>query len=205
MGDSDSVTDWIESLKAGQHDAAELLWRRYSEVLAQLALRQLGRTPRRAFDEEDVAVSAFQAFLEGVDEGRFPKLDDRDDLWQVLVMLTERRAISARRRERAQKRGGGQVRGDSVFVLPGGGDSQVGGFEQVAGREPTPEFALEMTETVRHLLNRLPDKTLRDIVQWKLSNLSLQEIAEKRGCSVRSIQRKFNEIREICERALAEE
>jgi RNA polymerase sigma factor (sigma-70 family) len=205
MNDTDSVTNWIVHLKAGRQDAADPLWRRYSESLARLALRQLGKTPRRAFDEEDVAASAFNAFLQGVDEGRFSQLDDRDDLWQVLVMLTERRAISARRRERAQKRGGGEVRGDSVFVAREGGDSQVGGFEQFAGREPTPEFALEMSETVRQLLEQLPDETLRDLVQLKLANHSIQEIAKARNVSVRTIQRKFNEIRAICERDLGDE
>ena len=81
----------------------------------------------------------------------------------------------------------------------------MGGFEQFAGREPTPEFALEMTETVRQLLEQLPDETLRELVKLKLANHSIQEIAKARNVSVRTIQRKFNEIRAICERDLGDE
>ena len=205
MSESDSVTNWIEHLKAGQPDAANRLWRRYSESLARMALQQLGNTPRRAFDEEDVAISAFHAFLQGVDDGRFSELNDREDLWKVLVMLTERRAISARRREQAQKRGGGAVRGDSVFAPGVSGDSQGAGFEQVAGREPTPEFALEMADTLRHLLERLNDETLRQIVHWKLAHLSTKQIADQQRCSVRSIERKLERIRELCEEELQRE
>ena len=83
-------------LKAGHSDAAGKIWHRYVEQLVRHARRKLGRSPRRAVDEEDVVVSAFNGFLQGVDEGRFLKLDDREDLWQVLVMLTERRAIALR-------------------------------------------------------------------------------------------------------------
>ncbi len=76
-----------------------------------MASRKLGDLPRRVADEEDVVLSAFHDFLRGVEEGRFTRLDDREDLWQVLVMLTERKAIGLRRKTQAEKRGGGQVRG----------------------------------------------------------------------------------------------
>jgi hypothetical protein len=40
---------------------------------------------RRAADEEDVALSAFNSFCLRAEEGRFLRLDDSDDLWQVLM------------------------------------------------------------------------------------------------------------------------
>ena len=49
-------------------------------------------------DEEDVALSAFKSFVRAVQEDRFLKLDDRDDLWQILVMLTLRKATILLRR-----------------------------------------------------------------------------------------------------------
>ena len=36
-----------------------------------------------AFDEEDVAISAFQSFCERAARGQFPKLNDRNDLWRA--------------------------------------------------------------------------------------------------------------------------
>ena len=87
------------------------------ERLIRLASRKLGDLPRRVADEEDVVLSAFNDFLRGVEDGRFTRLDDRDDLWQVLVMLTERKAIGLRRHDPGEKRGGGQVRGESAVEM----------------------------------------------------------------------------------------
>ena len=107
-----SVTLWLGQLQAGDSDAAQQLWQRYVDRLIRLASRKLGDLPRRVADEEDVVISAFNDFLRGVEEGRFARLDDREDLWQVLVMLTERKAIGLRRKVQAEKRGAGQVRGN---------------------------------------------------------------------------------------------
>lgn len=54
---------------------------------------------------------------------RFSRLDDSSDLWQILVMLAERKAIDEVRRQTAAKRGGDQVRSDSAFTKVGDGAS----------------------------------------------------------------------------------
>lgn len=70
---------------------------------------------KKAADEEDVVVSAFDAFLRGVANGQFARLDDRDDLCQILVMLTERKAVGVRRDEQPERRCEGHVQGESAF------------------------------------------------------------------------------------------
>src|SRR5262245_12939433 len=90
MSDDHSISQWIIHLQASDPRAAQQFWDRFIDRLLRLARRKLGRLPRRAADEEDVAVSVFAAALQGISEGRFSKLDDRHDLWQILVMLTER-------------------------------------------------------------------------------------------------------------------
>jgi hypothetical protein len=52
-----------------------------------LARARLRNTPRRIADEEDVAPSAFDSFCRAARAGRFPRLDDRHDLWQILVLI----------------------------------------------------------------------------------------------------------------------
>ena len=44
-----------------------------------LARQNLGHSPRGATDEEDVALSAFDSFCQGVEQGQFARLQDRDD------------------------------------------------------------------------------------------------------------------------------
>jgi hypothetical protein len=104
-----SVTAWIEQLKADDATAATPLWQAYFRRLVGLARQRLGAAPRGVADEEDVALSAFASFCRAAAQGRFPRLDDCDDLWQVLMMLTARKAINLIERECSQKRGGGQV------------------------------------------------------------------------------------------------
>ena len=98
--DPGSVTRWINDLKGGELDAAQPLWERYFADLVRLARVRLRATPRTAADEEDVALSAFDSFCAGVARGRFPRLDDRNDLWRVLVTITARKAADQALRER---------------------------------------------------------------------------------------------------------
>src|SRR6266403_1755718 len=104
-----SVTQWIDRLKAGDPDAAQKLWERYFARLVGLARQKLRSAPRRAADEEDVALSAFDSFCRQAEAGRFPQLLDRDSLWRVLVVVTARKAFHLIRDEDRQKRGGGAV------------------------------------------------------------------------------------------------
>ena len=71
-------------------------------------------------------------------KGGFPKLNDRDDLWTILWLLTERRANDRRRAELAAKRCGGRIRGDSAFPAAGRSSTEVAGLNNVADRSVTP-------------------------------------------------------------------
>lgn len=195
MSEEESITRWLAHLKAGRSDAGREIWQRYVAQLVRLARRKLGRTPRRAADEEDVVLSAFAGFLKGVEEGRFLRLADRDDLWQVLVMLTERRAIALRRRELAIKRGGGEVRGESALAVHEGNGSHRG-LDQKPDREASPEFATEMTEQLRFLLDQLGDQTQRRIALGKLEGKTNKELSDELDISLRAVERKLSMIRD---------
>src|SRR5215208_3819742 len=107
MSSDGSVTRWLAPLQGGDSAAAEKLWRRYFPRLVGLARKKLTDAPRRAADEEDVALSAFDSFCRLAEQGRFPGLADRDGLWKLLVVITVRKAGRLRRDEGRQKRGGG--------------------------------------------------------------------------------------------------
>jgi DNA-directed RNA polymerase specialized sigma24 family protein len=192
MDAADSVSAWIGQLKAGEQAAAQQLWERYFHQLVQLARGCLQGAARRVADEEDVALAAFASFCKRAEQGRFPQLNDRDDLWRLLVALTERKAIGLVRHERRQKRGGGAVLGEGALA----GDLGTGeGLDQVAGHEPTPEFAALMAEQCRRLLDQLGSPELRDIAIWKLEGDTVEEIAVRLGCAPRTVERKLQRIR----------
>ncbi|HEY1375657.1 MAG TPA: ECF-type sigma factor [Gemmataceae bacterium] len=192
-----SVTHWLRRLGAGDAAAAQPLWDRYFDRLVRLAGRHLRGAPRRAADEEDVALSAFDSFCQGAALGRFPQLHDRDNLWGLLVLITARKAVNLAVHERRQKRGGGRLVNDAT--PPGSADSSAtdGPIDQVAGREPTPEFAALVAEECRRLLDRLPDADLRQIAVWKMEGYTNAEIAAKIDRSEPTVERRLNRIRKL--------
>jgi hypothetical protein len=109
-----SVTLWIESLKDGDAEAARALWGRYFETLVGLARARLKGMPHAVADEEDAALSAFDSFCRGAARGRYPRLEDRDDLWKLLVVITERKALDQADECRSLL---GQLRDDSLRAV----------------------------------------------------------------------------------------
>ena len=189
-----SVTHWLGALKGGDAAAAQRLWERYFDRLVRLARAKLGAMPRGAADEEDVALSAFHSFCQGAARGRFPRLDDRDNLWRLLVTITARKALDQVRRQARQKRGGGRVLVGSAQA--GGEDDTDGaGLDQVVGQEPTPQFAAMVADECRRLLAALDDETLRQVALLRMEGYSDQEIAARVDCSLRTVSRKLALIR----------
>jgi RNA polymerase sigma factor (sigma-70 family) len=186
-----SVTRWLGQLQAGDPAAAQQLWERYFRRLVGLARKRLQGAPRRAADEEDVALSAFDSFCRGAEQGRFPRLDDRDDLWQVLVVLTVRKAANLAKYERTQKRDAGKARHVSALAE----DEDATAFTELIGREPEPAFVAEVAEECRRLLEMLPDPDLRALAVWKMEGHTNEEIARLLGCSVPTVERKLRRIR----------
>jgi DNA-directed RNA polymerase specialized sigma24 family protein len=192
-----SVTTWLERLRAGDQAAAERLWAHYFPRLVGLARKKLQGVPRRAIDEEDVALSAFDSFCRGVEQGRFPRLEDRDNLWALLVVITARKAIDLRDREGRQKRGGGQVGGESVLDELLGDDEGAAGIGQAVGREPTPALAAQVAEGFQRLLAKLGSDELRGIAVMKLEGYTNVEVAARLGCAEVTVERRLGVIRSV--------
>jgi DNA-directed RNA polymerase specialized sigma24 family protein len=189
MAADGSVTRWIDTLKAGDRDAAQALWNAYFQRLVVLARARLRGTARRAADEEDVALSAFDSFFRGVERGRFPRLNDRDDLWRLLFVITVRKASNLAKFEGRQARGSGRVWPLSALAEPGAAEA--------IGNEPSPELAAQVADECRRLLARLPSDALREIALWKMEGFTNEEIAAQLGCVRFTIDRKLRTIRQI--------
>jgi RNA polymerase sigma factor (sigma-70 family) len=188
MSTSESFDSWISQLKRGDAEAAQRLWERYFARLVELARAKLAGLSRKVSDEEDVALSAFASFCTAVAKERYPQLDKPDDLWQLLVMHTARKAVAQRRYQGTLKRGG---EGLAVDVA----------LQEVVGSEPDPRFAAEVADEFRLLLERLNDEELRAIALRKLEGYTNEEVAQQFECSLRSVERKLALIRAVWKEA----
>jgi DNA-directed RNA polymerase specialized sigma24 family protein len=184
-----SVTRWISALKSGDQTAATGLWEYCFRRVVALARARLRDVRRSLADEEDVALSAFDSFCRRAQAGQFRRLNDRDDLWQMLALITARKAIALRNHEGRQIRGKGQVRSLAELTREG--------LEAIGGGEPTPELAAEFAEDFQHLMGRLGDSSLRNVATLKLEGYTNVEIAGRLGCVTSTVERKLALIRRV--------
>ena len=200
MPSAESVTIWIHQLKEGERAAVEKLWESYFPRLVRQAQDWLRRTSVKVVDAEDIALSAFKSFCLRAEQGRFPKLFDRDDLWQLLVVIAFRKACDQVKHEARRQPPNGRVLHASTLSAVVGEDSGAI-FTRLIGREPDPEFAAQTAEEYRRLLEMLPTQELRDVAVWKLEGYTNEEIAAKlnggEGRAVSTVERKLALIRKI--------
>lgn len=183
-----SVTGWIGRLKAGDPAAAGPLWDAYFGRLVALARDRLRGAPRRAADEEDAALSAFDSFCTAAAGGRFPHLGNRSTLWPLLAALTRNKCVDLIRREHRQKRGGDR--------------EQIDGLDELLAHDPPPELAAQLADELARLLARLDaagDSDLKVIALGRLNGEGAGEIADRLGCSRRSVERKLTYVARLWE------
>jgi RNA polymerase sigma factor (sigma-70 family) len=198
-----NVSQNISDLKRGDSRAAEQLWNRYFDQLVNLARNQLKTTPRRTSDEEDVALSVFHSLCRSAEAGRLEQLQDRAELWKLLVAMTQRKVVDHIRHHNRAKRGGGTVRGESLWQGQTENSSS-GGIEEFGEEMHSPEFLCELQEQHERLMTALANDTLRQVAAAKMEGFTSSEIAAQLGLSVRSIERKMQLIRQCWESVLAE-
>ena len=111
------------------------------------------------------------------------------------MAITANRVIDQKRFDTQQKRGGGQVRGDSALLDHASGLKPVG-FDQLTSAAPTPEFLTILADEHQRLMRLLDNDTLSQIALCKMEGFRNEEIAEQLGVTCRSVERKLRRIRE---------
>ncbi len=200
-GPASSVTRWTGVLKAAETHALQPLWNPDYTSLVERTRGKLCslRGPFAMNDDEDVALSAFHSLYQGIREGRFPRLDDRDHLWELLIHLTACKAIDHHRGQIRQNRGGGKVMNEAdVIAARPQADDQGRPLDEVIGDEPGPGFAAMVYEEYVRRMEELGDDTSRRIAELKLACYSNEEIRQLLGCSLRSVTLKSGLIQKMC-------
>ncbi len=190
-----SVTRLIIDLRADdttvREVAARLVWGRYFSELLILARNHLSARIRSREDEEDVLQSMYKSFCMRHRRGDFD-LANRDELWNLLVQITLRKARGTANHHSRGKR---DVRreqaapGDGGFAQPAASI-----LDQIDSDGPTPAEAALLNEALERRFQMLEDPALRQIALWKLEGYTNQEIAGQLDCALRTVQRKLERI-----------
>jgi len=197
MNPEENITLLIDQLRGGNREAVGPIWDHFFKQMMALARQKLGPMSRAAADEEDVALSAFNSVCLDLEQGRYSQVLDREGLWRLLVAVTLGKVVDLWRQQRSQKRGGGQILGESVLDAPGA-STCAGGMARVPDSEPDAALAAAMGEECSRLLGLLDDR-LRELVLLKLEGYSNREVAAKLGCALRTVERKLGVIRDLWE------
>ncbi len=192
--ETEEFTELLERVREGDDRAITKLWEDYYQQLVRIAAKRLPQNLRRTGDEEDIALSAFHSFIAGIRRDRFPDLSGRDNLWGLLITLTGRKVHAHLRHQTRQKRGGGAVRGESVF-LDRAGDQTAGGIGGVTGDWKPADIQAELAEACDGLLDQLDDEQLKQIAVMRMDGFLVDEIASRLGLSKRAVERRLQLIR----------
>ena len=184
----------LARIRQGDDDAITELWNGYFQRLVRLAAKRLPQNLRRTGDEEDIALSAFNSFIAGVRRDQFPDLSGPDNLWGLLITLTGRKVNAHLRHQTRKKRGGGVVRGESVFI-DGDDAKRSPGIAGISGGEISGSLNVELEDACNSLLDQLPDAQLKQIAVMRMDGFLVDEIAERLGLSKRATERRLQLIR----------
>jgi RNA polymerase sigma factor (sigma-70 family) len=189
-------------LKSGDLAAVEALWQRYASSLVALARHRLRGVSTSYADEDDIAQSVFHNVCRGAAAGRFTGVQNRDELWWLLLSITKRKVVDHIRRETAIKRGGGSVLSETALASNSVEGSPFS-FDLLVADEPTPEFLVALDEQTQRILGLLRDDRLREIAIARIEGFTVAEIADNLAISARSVERKLQLIRKTWSADLA--
>jgi len=182
---SDSVTRWWREAKSGDDVAMARVWNHCRGFVFSIAMAHLRGVSRAVCDEEDVIVSVFDTVFRGAVAGTLPELHDRQDLKDLLAVVTIRKAINRVRYLHRKKR------------FPGTVDSSPITLEELAGNISPPDMHAIAVETCREMFDSLKDETLVRVVVLRMEGYQNQEIADQLNCALRTVERKLERIRRI--------
>jgi RNA polymerase sigma-70 factor (ECF subfamily) len=182
MSSDPSFDDLMARLKAGHNDAATEVFNRFASRLIALARQQLSPQIRQKVDPEDVLQSVFRSFFRRNAEGQFGDFESWDNLWAMLVVLTQRKCGRRVDYFHAACRDVQREVSGPVPSAPSGAD--LGPSDD----EPTPSQAAMLTETVERLMNQLEGRH-RQILALSLQGFAPAEISAQVGCTERTVYR----------------
>lgn len=189
---STSITLLLNSLRQEDAEAMRQLWDRYFASLAALAEKKIRGTPVRGSDGEDIAASVMESLWNGARKGRFIDVRNRDELWWLLLALTQRKVASHLRSEQAAKRGGGSRR--LSLDEPVGRDG--GLLKDLIAVPPQESDLIAINDTIQHWVGQIVDRRTREIAVLTLQGSTAEEIAAEVDVAVATVRRKLRVLRQ---------
>jgi RNA polymerase sigma factor (sigma-70 family) len=169
--------DLLIALKRGDDEAWDETFRRLYPCAFSAARHPLASlTPAEA---EDVAIEALTLLLPKIKE-----VDEFDELRLLVITIASRKAISEKRRQLADKRGGGDL--TSLDALQDDENIRFEPAEQIAGRL-NPTDLRDLSRLLAAALSGLEPRNAELLRDFLVHHLSYKEMSEKYKMPVGSV------------------
>jgi RNA polymerase sigma-70 factor (ECF subfamily) len=192
MPGNDSFDKLMARLAARDDEVARQVFLRFAERLIALARSRLDRRLQAKLDPEDVLQSVYKSFFRRHAQGEF-QVESWDSLWGLLTLITVRKCARWAGHYHARAR---DIRVEVPASLSA--DASGRGWEAV-DREPTPEQAAMLTETVEELLRGLEPRE-RAIATLGLQGYRAPEISAQLHRPDRSVYRILERVKKRLQR-----
>jgi RNA polymerase sigma-70 factor, ECF subfamily len=180
----------IQGLTTGDQEAVRVFCERYGPMLQEVADRHLAAGLRRRVGPESVCQSACLTFLRRAKAGEF-RIEDKDDLWRLVFAITLSKVREKARYHRRQKR---SIDREHSLDAMSGSPGEKPQFDPVDSR-PTSMEAAEFEEQFDLLMSDLNEEE-RKLTDLKLQQYTNDEIANRMGCSERTVRRILNRVKD---------
>ncbi len=179
---SDLLTAW----RAGDEQAAAILFERYVVRLTALVRSRLAKSLARRFDAEDIVMSAWRSFFVRARSGSLTA-DNEISLWHLLATITLRKLSRQVRVHTAAQR---SVECESA-------EDPTDAFSPAIADEPAVEHVVMMTDEILLVMDSLSDLDAQ-IAVLLLRGRSVAQVMTALNCSDRTVRRTLEHIRLSC-------
>jgi len=175
------IVESFAGVRAGDDHAAAEVVRRYTDRLIRLAHTELETWLRRRADPEDILQSVYRTFFHRIEDGQFT-LQNWDELWRLLGLITLRKCKLVRKFHLAEKR--------SPFRESPALEDASHFWQRFTDDAPTPDEAAYLIETLERLMREVSDEH-RQIAERTFRGQSAADISRELGCPERRLRERW--------------
>lgn len=189
MADSETFSEFLRRIRAGDADAAAELVRQYESVVrVEVRMRLSDARLRRIFDSQDICQSALRSFFIGAAGGQY-ELHQPEDLVRLLVGIARNKLAFQARKHRRQCR---DVRRQEALTE---------GTPEATAADATPSVQIETVELIQEFRKRLTALE-RDMAERRCLGQEWNQIASDLGGTSQARRKQFERAIERVSRQL---
>lgn len=180
-------------MRQGDPEAIHRLVERYFGRLRKLSQERIRRGKPIYEDGEDIAIQVLTSVCRKVEQGKYPDLQNREDLWYLMIFIAHRMVID---RRRSRKNLSLQTSWEEAFVvkentMQGALETIDNDMDSFSNEDADSDFQLlEIIDCWQEMIRQIKDPVAKQVARLKLEGYSNREIAAKLDIVPRTVERK---------------